>query len=96
MTFYEEAVGEAFNLGTGREIRILDLAQWINELTENPAGIIFKERRSWDKKNRLPSSINKARKVLGYNPRTDFKEGLGHTYDWFTENWDNIKQSAEY
>jgi UDP-glucose 4-epimerase len=96
MAHYEEAVGEAFNLGAGREIKILDLAQWINEIAENPGGIVFRERRIWDKKTRLLSSIDKARKVLGYNPRTDFKEGLGQTYNWFTENWGNIKQSAEF
>jgi len=96
MAHYEEAVGEAFNLGAGRKIRVIDLAHWINELTENPGGIIYKERRNWDKKTRLLSSIDKAKKVLGYNPRTDFKEGLGHTYNWFTENLRNIKQSMEF
>ena len=96
MTYYEEAVGEAFNLGAGREIKIKDLAQWINELTENSGGIVFKERRSWDKKNRLLSSNDKAKNVLGYEPKVDFKEGLGLTYNWFTENWDNIEKSAEF
>jgi len=96
MAYYEEAIGEAFNLGASREIRIRDLAQWINELTENPSGIEFKPRRSWDKKNRLLSNIDKAKKILGYQPKTDFKEGLGLTYNWFTENWDNIKKSAEF
>jgi nucleoside-diphosphate-sugar epimerase len=38
-THYEEATGEAFNLGANREIRIIDLAQWVNELTETPPGI---------------------------------------------------------
>jgi nucleoside-diphosphate-sugar epimerase len=35
----------------------------------------FAERRDWDKKNRLLASIEKARKMLGYNPNMDFKEG---------------------
>ena len=96
MAYYEEAVGEAFNIGSGREIMIKDLAQWINELTENPSGITFKPRRNWDKKNRLISSIDKANKILGYEPKTDFKEGLGYTYNWFTENWDNIKKFAGF
>jgi nucleoside-diphosphate-sugar epimerase len=94
--YYPEAIGEAFNLGAGREIKIKNLAQWINELTENPGGIVYRERRSWDKKNRLLSSIEKARKTLGYEPKVDFKEGLGLTYNWFTENWENIKKTAEF
>ena len=74
------------NLGTSHEIKIIDLAQWINELTENPGGIVYNERRSWDKKSRLFSSIDKFRRVIGYQPKTDFKMGLSHTYNWFTEN----------
>lgn len=96
MVHYKEAIGEAFNLGASREIKIKDLAQWINELTENPGGILFKERRSWDKKNRLLSDISKAKKILGYLPSVDFKEGLGYTFNWFTENWDSIKTCVEF
>ena len=93
MAYNEKAIGEAFNLATSREIRIKDLAQLINEITDNKAGIIFKERRDWDKKNRLLASIEKARNVLGYDPNMDFKEGLRQVYAWFTENWDNISLS---
>jgi nucleoside-diphosphate-sugar epimerase len=93
MTYYKEAVGEAFNLGTAREIRIGDLAEWINEITGNKAGIVFKERRDWDKKNRLLASIEKARKTLDYSPTMNFKEGLKQVNAWFIENWENIQAS---
>ncbi len=93
MAYYKEAVGEAFNIGTGKEIRIGDLAKWINEITGNNAGIVFKERRDWDKKNRLLASIEKAKTTLGYAPSMDFKEGLRHVYTWFEENQDNIRAS---
>ncbi len=93
MACCKEAVGEAFNLATGREIRVGDLAQWINEITGNKTGIIFAERRDWDKKNRLLASVEKARRVLGYSPNMDFKEGLQNIYTWFTENWQNIQAS---
>ena len=93
MAYFKEAIGEAFNLATSREIRISDLAQWINQITGNKAGIEFKERRDWDKKNRLLASIEKARKVLGYNPNMDFKEGLKQVNSWFRQNWENIDAS---
>lgn len=93
MAYYEEAVGEAFNLATGREIRIGDLAEWINEITDNKSGVIFAERRDWDKKNRLLASIEKAKRVLGYSPDMDFKEGLKQVYMWFKDNWVNIQRS---
>jgi UDP-glucose 4-epimerase len=96
MAYYEDAIGEAFNLASGREIRIGDLAGWINKLTENNAGIVFKERRDWDKKNRLLASIEKAKKILGYEPKMDFKKGLRYVHSWFVENWRNIEQSADF
>jgi len=96
MAYYEEAIGEAFNLGTGREIKIKDLANWINEITGNKAGIVFKERRNWDKKYRLLASIEKAKRILRYQPQMEFRKGLENTYQWFVENWEDIKRSAEF
>lgn len=96
MVFHDEAIGEAFNLGAAREIKIIDLANWIYELTDNDAGILFKERRSWDKKNRLLSSIDKAKRVLGYKPKVEFRQGLEYTHQWFVDNWDTIQESAEF
>ncbi len=96
MAYYEDAIGEAFNLGTGREIMIKDLANMVNDLTGNEAGIVFKERRNWDKKNRLLSCIDKAKRMIGYAPAMDFKEGLRQTHKWFTQNWEDIKRTAEF
>lgn len=93
---YKEAIGEAINLATGREIKILDLANWVNEITRNKAGIVFKERRNWDKKNRLLASIDKARRILHYEPQTDFRTGLKNVHTWFVGNWKNIQKSAEF
>ncbi|MCB2171318.1 NAD-dependent epimerase/dehydratase family protein [archaeon] len=96
MAYFEEAIGEAFNLGASREIRIRDLAEWINELTGNSSGIEFKPRRSWDKKNRLLSCIDKAKNILGYQPNTEFKTGLEMTVNWFKDNHENIRNSAQF
>jgi nucleoside-diphosphate-sugar epimerase len=96
MAHYEEAIGEAFNLGAGREIRIGDLAELINELTGNSGGVVYKSRRNWDKKSRLLSSIEKARRVLQYRPSMEFREGLAVTHGWFKDNWDEICRSADF
>ena len=96
MAYYPEAVGEAFNIGTAREIKIIDLARWVNDLTDNPRGVVYWEKRIWDKKNRLLSSIDKAKETLSYQPKTEFRKGLELTHKWFSENWDKIKVSAEF
>ncbi len=94
--FYEEAVGQAFNLASGRETKIIDLAEMVNKLTGNKAGIRFTERRKWDTKNRLCASINKAKELINYEPKTFFEEGLKKTIQWFSENWDLIEKSGSF
>lgn len=87
------AVGEAINLASETETRVIDLANWINEITGNKAGVVYKPRRDWDKAIRRRASIEKARKILGYEPKTDMKTGLRSVHYWFKENWDNINKS---
>jgi nucleoside-diphosphate-sugar epimerase len=96
MVHHDEAVGEAINLGTGREVKIKDLAKWVNDLAGNKAKTVFRERRNWDKKNRLLSSIDKAKRILKYEPGMDFKDGLKRTHAWFRQNWEDIRRSAEF
>ncbi|PKL71169.1 MAG: nucleotide sugar epimerase, partial [Methanobacteriales archaeon HGW-Methanobacteriales-2] len=59
-------------------------------------GIAYAARRDWDAKTRLLSSIEKARKILDYNPQRTFKDGLKKTHSWFEENWEDIEKSAEF
>jgi len=92
----KEAIGEAINLASETETRIIDLAKWVNEVTGNEAGIVFKPRRDWDKAIRRRASIEKARKILGYKPKTDIKSGLRKTYEWFRENMENIKACKRF
>ena len=47
-------------------------------------------------KNRLLSSIDKAKKILDYKPQTSFEEGVKKLHDWFVDNWENIQESAEF
>jgi nucleoside-diphosphate-sugar epimerase len=92
----ESAVGQEFNLASGKETRIIDLANMINEATGNTAGIRFAQRRKWDTKSRLLASIDRARQLIGYEPRTCFEEGLKHTIEWFRKNWDRIEVAARF
>ena len=54
------------------------------------------ERRNWDVKTRLLSSIGKARRLLGYEPQTEFEYGLKEVHGWFAENWGNIRGRGEF
>ena len=89
-----EAAGEAINLGSGIETKVIDLANMINKITGNKAGIVYKTKRSWDKGTRRVASIEKARKILGYDPKVKLEEGLKRTLAWFLENEERIKECA--
>jgi len=92
----EEAIGEAFNLGSAKEHRVIDMANMVNKLAGNEAGIVFAERRNWDVKCRLLSSVEKAGKMLGYKPRMAFEDGLRNVHQWFADNHDDIQKTAEF
>jgi len=53
-------------------------------------------RRDWDKITRRRASIEKARKVLGYEPKMKMREGIRRAYDWIVENRDRIEVSARF
>jgi UDP-glucose 4-epimerase len=92
----ESAIGQEFNLASGVETRVIDLAHMINEAAGNTAGIHYVQRRKWDTKDRLLASIDRARELIGYNPNTPFEEGLANTVQWFRENWERIEGAARF
>lgn len=92
----EDAVGQEYNLASGVETRIIDLANMINKATGNSAGIRFVQRRKWDTKSRLLASIDRAREIIGYNPVTPFDLGLRNTIQWFSNNWNHIDIAASF
>lgn len=91
-----EAIGQEFNLASGREIQIRTLAERINAAVGNEAGIRFAEVRRWDTKKRLLASVDKARNLIGYAPDTQFEAGLDQTIAWFRDNWERIDQAAAF
>lgn len=92
----EAAIGKEFNLATNRETTIGDLARTINHLVGNRAGLLSASRRKWDNHTRRLASIDRAKELLGYNPRTPLEAGLRKTIAWFVENWDKIETSASF
>lgn len=94
--FYEQAIGQEMNIASGQEVNILRLAGRINELTGNTAGIVRAQRRVWDTKKRLLACVDRARELIGYEPRIEFDEGLQGTLQWFRDNWENIRRDAEF
>ena len=91
-----EAIGEAFNLASGTESKIIDIANKVNEITGNHNGVRFFARRDWDKISRRRASIEKARRVLGYEPKMPIEDGIRKTLNWIEENRAKIDACANF
>jgi dTDP-glucose 4,6-dehydratase/UDP-glucuronate decarboxylase len=81
--------GEAFNIGSDEaEISMLDLAKRIGKLV---GGVDIEYKQSDDDQylidnpQRRCPDLNKARKLLGYEPRVKLEDGLGRIKDWYEE-----------
>lgn len=76
------APGEVYNLASGTETSILDLAGLVNDLAGNGVPIERVPGRAWDRAGRRVGSTEKARRLLGFEPVVSLKDGIGRTIDW--------------
>jgi len=85
-----EANGEIFNIGANQEITILELAQMLKDISDEPSDcqielIPYNEiaagRKYQDVMRRVPDTT-KAEKILGVKAKTSLEEGLRLTFEW--------------
>ena len=79
-------VGETYNVGSGREASIMEIADRVLESTNRPDSLkeIVADRPGHDRRYLLDSS--KIRRELGWSPTIDFEKGLHETVTWYQEN----------
>lgn len=82
--------GEIYNLGSGVETTILELAERVNRLTGNPSPIALKPARDWDRSGQRFATTDKAREQLGFVASTDHEAGLSETIAWTRANRETI------
>jgi GDP-L-fucose synthase len=79
-----------YNIGTGKDITIKELAETIQNAVGHKGEII------WDteKPDGTPRKLMDVSKMatLGWESSTELKEGIEKTYSWFLENIENIKE----
>lgn len=74
--------GEIINIGSGKEITILELAEKIISLTSSESKIVFLPRRE-DDPTRRAADLTKAKSLLKWEPETALDNGLRKTIEWF-------------
>ena len=87
------APGEVYNLATGRETTILELATLINEFTGNKTPLDLRPARDWDRSGKRFASTEKACRELGFQADVDMRDGLNRTVAWTRSNYELIEQS---
>lgn len=85
--------GEVYNLATGRETTILELATIINEFTRNNTPLDLKPAREWDRSGKRFASTEKAARELGFHAQVDIREGLRRTVEWTRANQELIQRA---
>ena len=72
---------EIFNLGNNHPIKLFDLINFLEESFRKKADIIYET--SSDEIKNTQGDISKAEKILNYDPKTSFEDGMKSFYDWF-------------
>ena len=76
---------EPVNLGNPREMTIQQFTEEIRRITGTKSPIEYKPLPVDDPKVRQPD-ITRARKVLGWEPKVDFDDGIRKTIEYFKEH----------
>jgi len=78
--------GEVYNLASGVETSIKDLADLVNALTGNRTPLALKPARDWDRSGKRYGDPTKARRELGFSADVALRDGLVRTIDWTRSN----------
>jgi GDP-L-fucose synthase len=79
-----------YNVGTGNDVTIKDLAETIQRITGHQGKILWDSSKP-DGTPRKLMDVSKM-KVLGWEYTTELEDGVKKTYNWFLQNIDKIKE----
>jgi UDP-glucose 4-epimerase len=82
--------GEIYNLASGAETSILELATRVNSIVGNATPIALTPARDWDRSGQRFGDPAKAREKLGFVATVNHEDGLRKTIDWTRANRERI------
>lgn len=80
------APGDVYNLASGEETSILELAETIVRLAGSSSELNVAPARDWDRSGRRLGSTAKAEQALGFRAEVPLEDGLRRTIAWTREN----------
>lgn len=84
--------GDVYNLGSGKETTIAELAEKIVKITNSKSKIDYLPKRAWDNSGKRFASIEKSKNELGFEAVTNIDTGLDLMAKWFKDNLDFIEK----
>jgi dTDP-glucose 4,6-dehydratase len=92
-----DRIGETYNVGSGLEASIEEIADLVLDLTGKPESLktIVPDRPGHDRRYLLDSS--KLRRELGWDPEISWEDGLRETVEWYAANrdwWEPLRERA--
>lgn len=85
----EANIDSPINIGVGKDISIADLAALIAELTGFQGKIKYDSSKPDGQPKRL-IDVSKAKKYLNWEAKTDLRDGLKNTIEWYRQNKDQL------
>jgi dTDP-glucose 4,6-dehydratase len=97
LVLQSDRIGETYNVGSGLEASIEEIADLVLALTDKPEALktIVPDRPGHDRRYLLDSS--KLRRELGWEPEIGWEDGLRETVEWYASNrewWEPLKERA--
>ena len=81
-----EASGLVFNGGTGARITLNQVLKMLSRITGQTIQAKYDVARNGDIRD-SQADVSLARKILGYEPRVQFEEGLKQTWEWYKKTY---------
>jgi UDP-glucose 4-epimerase len=86
------AAGEVYNLASGVETTIRELAETINAITGNPTPVELRPARDWDRSGRRFGATEKSKRTIGFQAKTKLRTGIEQTVAWTKANEATIRR----
>lgn len=84
-----DAVGTAYNVGTGTAISIRELADAIRDVTGTDSEVVHVDPRAGDV-DHSRADLSQASNRLGYEPTVTIRDGLERTIEWYRDRQDDL------
>lgn len=88
----EGASGQVFNGGTSSRITLNEVVRTLENITGKKIATKYDPPRNGDIRD-SQADIGRARKVLGYEPKVSFEEGLKKTWEWYSAAYGKVLQT---